>query len=156
MKEQDQAFAPVAADKVKIIVATNAAESSITLSDVDIVVCLGTNNMVTYDPNTHRVSLMNTWVSKASATQRAGRSVYSLRFVSCQIYVMCVTMCLALGVCGQVSAFVSTARVSSISSTITTKRRFFDFHWKIQFLIYDVITLLHYSLLVFLFVTFQM
>jgi hypothetical protein len=50
------------------------AESSITLSDVDTVLCLGTHKALQYHPGTHRVHLVNTWISKASATQRAGRT----------------------------------------------------------------------------------
>ncbi len=58
--------------RVKIILATNAAESSITLPDVDMVICLGTHKALRYESTSHRVQLVNTWVSKASATQRAG------------------------------------------------------------------------------------
>lgn len=54
--------------------ATNAAESSITLSDVDCVICLGTNKKLKYSVDKHRAQLLNAWISKASATQRAGRT----------------------------------------------------------------------------------
>jgi hypothetical protein len=50
------------------------AESSITLPDVDLVLCLGTHKALQYHSSTHRVHLVNTWISKASATQRAGRT----------------------------------------------------------------------------------
>lgn len=73
-EEQEQAFLPTGPDEVKIVIATNAAESSITLPDVDDVICLGTHKALRYDPATHRVHLANTWISKASATQRAGRT----------------------------------------------------------------------------------
>jgi len=73
-EEQEQAFTPAAPDEVKVVVATNAAESSITLPDCDCVICLGTHKALRYDPRTHRVQLVNTWVSKASSTQRAGRT----------------------------------------------------------------------------------
>ena len=56
------------------MVATNAAESSITLPDVDIVICLGTHKALRYDQASHKVQLVNTWISKASSTQRAGRT----------------------------------------------------------------------------------
>ena len=59
---------------IKVIIATNAAESSITLPDVDCVICLGTHKALQYDSRHHRVQLINTWISKASATQRAGRT----------------------------------------------------------------------------------
>ena len=73
-EEQEQAFIPAAADEVKVVIATNAAESSITLPDCDCVICLGTHKALRYDARTHRVQLVNTWISKASATQRAGRT----------------------------------------------------------------------------------
>jgi len=40
-EEQEAAFLPVGKNEVKVVVATNAAESSITLPDVDCVICLG-------------------------------------------------------------------------------------------------------------------
>jgi HrpA-like RNA helicase len=73
-EEQEEAFLPCGPDEVKVVIATNAAESSITLPDVDIVICLGTHKALRYNPSTHRVHLLNTWISKASATQRAGRT----------------------------------------------------------------------------------
>jgi HrpA-like RNA helicase len=59
---------------VKIIVATNSAESSVTLPDVDHVVCLGLCKQIVYNEDSHRQMLLPTWISKASATQRAGRT----------------------------------------------------------------------------------
>ena len=73
-EEQEQAFIPAGPDEVKVVVATNAAESSITLPDCDCVICLGTHKALRYDARTHRVQLVNTWISKASSTQRAGRT----------------------------------------------------------------------------------
>ena len=73
-EEQEAAFAPVGPDEIKVIVATNAAESSITLPDVDCVICLGTHKAIRYVSSTHRTQLANCWISKASATQRAGRT----------------------------------------------------------------------------------
>ena len=40
-EEQETAFLPAGPNEVKVIIATNAAESSITLPDVDCVLCLG-------------------------------------------------------------------------------------------------------------------
>ena len=37
-------------------------------------ICLGTHKALQYNSGTHRVQLVNTWISKASATQRAGRT----------------------------------------------------------------------------------
>ena len=60
--------------EVKVIIATNAAESSLTLPDVDHVVCLGLCKQIIYNSASHRQILVPTWISRASATQRAGRT----------------------------------------------------------------------------------
>lgn len=90
-EDQEAAFLPVEPDEIKIIIATNAAESSVTLPDVDLVICLGyliivrihyisyysrsgTHKASQYLPGNHRLQIRNTWISKASATQRAGRT----------------------------------------------------------------------------------
>lgn len=72
--EQMSAFDSPAADEVKVIIATNAAESSVTLPDVDHVICLGLCKQIIYNPTSHRQMLMPTWISRASAIQRAGRT----------------------------------------------------------------------------------
>ena len=72
--EQALAFEPCKPDEVKVIIATNAAESSLTLPDVDYVICLGQCKSIRYDSVNHKNMLLNTWISKASATQRAGRT----------------------------------------------------------------------------------
>ena len=59
---------------VKFVVATNAAESSITLPDCDNVICLGTSKRMEYNENSHQVHLVNGWISQASAEQRGGRT----------------------------------------------------------------------------------
>ena len=60
--------------KVKIVVATNAASSSITLTDCDNVICMGTEKRVEYNIRRHQVCLVSAWISKANAVQRAGRT----------------------------------------------------------------------------------
>jgi hypothetical protein len=72
--EQEMAFSVTPADKVKVVVATNAAESSVTIPDVDVVICMGTHKALQYSEELHRTQLVNMWISKASATQRAGRT----------------------------------------------------------------------------------
>ncbi len=72
--EQIAAFAPVPSDKVKVIIATNIAESSLTIPDVDMVLCMGSHKSMQYHPKTHRANLMMHWISQASAVQRAGRT----------------------------------------------------------------------------------
>ena len=73
-EEQMAAFEPAKEDEVKIVIATNAAESSVTLPDVDHVICLGLMKQIQYNKNTHRQMLTCTWISKASSKQRAGRT----------------------------------------------------------------------------------
>lgn len=72
--EQELAFGVTPSDKVKVVVATNAAESSVTIPDCDVVICLGTHKSLQYSALNHRTQLVNTWISKASSTQRAGRT----------------------------------------------------------------------------------
>lgn len=73
-EDQMDAFNEPAADEVKIIIATNAAESSVTLPNVDHVICLGLCRQIMYNPTSHRQMLSPCWISRASATQRAGRT----------------------------------------------------------------------------------
>lgn len=74
-EDQECALQPAAPEEVKVVIATNAAESSITLPDVDLVICLGTHKAVNYKPgDLLRSTLTNTWISKSSAVQRAGRT----------------------------------------------------------------------------------
>ena len=73
-EEQIEAFAPAPPGITKIIAATNAAESSVTLPDVDVIVDLGVAKTVSYDATRNASVLSRTWLAKASATQRAGRT----------------------------------------------------------------------------------
>jgi superfamily II DNA/RNA helicase len=73
-EDQLDAFKKPAPDEVIVIIATNAAESSVTLPAVDCVVCTGLCKQIIYSETSHRQMLMPAWISKASATQRAGRT----------------------------------------------------------------------------------
>jgi HrpA-like RNA helicase len=73
-EEQMMAFDSPSADEVKVVIATNAAESSVTLPDVDHVICLGLCKQIVYNASSHRQMLMPAWISRASAIQRAGRT----------------------------------------------------------------------------------
>lgn len=73
-EDQFDAFQKPTAGEVKVIIATNAAESSVTLPAVDNVICTGLCKQIIYNETSHRQMLMPTWISKASATQRAGRT----------------------------------------------------------------------------------
>jgi len=74
LEEQEAAFLPVNSNEIKIILATNAAESSITIPDADYVICLGMCKSVRYNQHTHKKFLGTSWISQASAIQRAGRT----------------------------------------------------------------------------------
>lgn len=74
-EEERNLVRPVDPNKIRIILATNAAESSVTLPAVDIVIDFGTNNVESYDSNNYsRTLLKTTWISRASSKQRAGRT----------------------------------------------------------------------------------
>lgn len=73
-EDQMEVFNKSASDEMRIIIATNAAESSVTLPEVDSVICLGLCKQIVYNELSHRQMLLPTWISKASATQRAGRT----------------------------------------------------------------------------------
>ncbi len=74
-EEQLAAFDETAKkEKCKVILATNAAESSITLPNVDDVICLGLAKRMEYSAQRRSSILMKAWISKASAAQRAGRT----------------------------------------------------------------------------------
>ena len=73
---QESIFKPASVKyrQIKIIIATNVAESSITIPDVDIVICCGTHKSLRYDSNAHSSVLYDDWITKANAVQRAGRT----------------------------------------------------------------------------------
>jgi ATP-dependent helicase HrpB len=70
--QQDLAFAP--ADRRKIIVATNVAETSVTIEGVRHVVDSGLARVARYDAERGLTSLLIEPVSRASAEQRRGRA----------------------------------------------------------------------------------
>ncbi len=71
-EEQDRALAP--SDKPKIILATNVAESSITIPDVSGVIDSGVARVASHSPWSGLPTLQITRISQASANQRAGRA----------------------------------------------------------------------------------
>jgi ATP-dependent helicase HrpB len=71
-EEQDRAVAPSA--RRKLILATNVAESSITIDGVSAVIDSGLARIATWSPWTGLPTLEVARISKASATQRAGRA----------------------------------------------------------------------------------
>lgn len=62
------------AERRRVILATDIAESSLTIEGVDVVVDSGLARRPRFDPNTGLTRLETVAISKASATQRAGRA----------------------------------------------------------------------------------
>ena len=58
----------------EVVLATNVAETAVTIDDVACVIDLGRAKEASYDPYLNVPTLTTSWVSKASAQQRAGRA----------------------------------------------------------------------------------
>ncbi|MEO7758320.1 MAG: ATP-dependent helicase HrpB, partial [Dokdonella sp.] len=74
LAEQHAALAPSASGTRRVVLATNVAESSLTLPGVRSVVDLGLAREPRFDPNSGFTRLDTTNISQASADQRAGRA----------------------------------------------------------------------------------
>ncbi|OJD35525.1 atp dependent rna [Diplodia corticola] len=72
--QQMYVFEPTPENTRKVIVATNIAEASVTIDGIVYVIDCGYVKLRAYNPNTGIETLTATPVSKASATQRAGRA----------------------------------------------------------------------------------
>lgn len=75
IEEQQAAIAPVeSSDWRKVVLATNIAETSLTIEGVDVVIDAGTVREPVYDPATAMTRLHTRRISRASSEQRAGRA----------------------------------------------------------------------------------
>lgn len=74
LEEQQRAIAPLPAGQRKVVLATNLAETSLTIEGVDVVVDSGLVREARFDPNTGMNSLHTVRISRAASTQRAGRA----------------------------------------------------------------------------------
>lgn len=72
--EQQTVFVPAREGTVKIVVASNIAETSITVPDVSHVIDTGRVKESRFNPLTRTNELTTVWTSQASAKQRAGRA----------------------------------------------------------------------------------
>ena len=72
--EQNSVFSPAPKGARKIVIATNIAETSITIDDVVYVVDTGRVKETGFDAATRMSTLEERWVSRASANQRRGRA----------------------------------------------------------------------------------
>lgn len=70
--EQERAILP--ADRRKVVLATNIAETSLTIEGVGLVIDSGLTRRLQFDPSSGLNRLVTVRVSAASATQRAGRA----------------------------------------------------------------------------------
>ena len=73
-EEQEKVFDPAPFGKKKIIISTNIAETSVTISDITTVIDAGLAKLNFYNPRTFTSSLIETAISKASCNQRKGRA----------------------------------------------------------------------------------
>ena len=73
MKRSKQLFFPLLPVGTQVIVATNVAETSITISGIVYVIDCGFVKLRAYNPRTAIECLVVVPVSQASANQRAGR-----------------------------------------------------------------------------------
>jgi ATP-dependent RNA helicase DHX37/DHR1 len=90
-EDQARIFAPVPEGYRLIVVATNIAETSITIPNVSYVVDPGRQKCRNYHPETGVASYDIMWISRASADQRAGRagrtsSGHAYRLFSSSVY----------------------------------------------------------------------
>ncbi|TLS28167.1 hypothetical protein PpBr36_01686 [Pyricularia pennisetigena] len=73
-KEQRKVFAPPPSGKRKVVVATNVAETSITIDDIIVVVDTGKVKETSYDAANNMRRLEETFASLAACKQRRGRA----------------------------------------------------------------------------------
>ena len=73
-EEQELVFEKAPENKKKVVISTNIAETSVTISDVTTVIDSGLCKLNFYNPKNYTSSLIETPVSKASCNQRKGRA----------------------------------------------------------------------------------
>lgn len=74
LKEQQRALKPLLGSDIKLVLATNVAETSLTIPDIDVVVDSGRERQAKYLPKYQFTQLQTRYIASASATQRAGRA----------------------------------------------------------------------------------
>ena len=73
-EEQEKVFYPAPEGKIKVIVSTNIAETSVTINGISMVIDSGLSKLNHYNPRTYTSSLIEAPISKASSNQRRGRA----------------------------------------------------------------------------------
>jgi len=74
LSEQRRAILPAPAGKRKVVLATNIAETSLTIEGIRLVVDSAQERVARFDPRTGLTRLVTQRISQASMTQRAGRA----------------------------------------------------------------------------------
>ena len=74
LAEQQAAIAPAATGRRKVVLATNVAETSLTIDGISIVVDSGLERRAEFEPQSGITRLHSRQIGQASATQRAGRA----------------------------------------------------------------------------------
>jgi ATP-dependent helicase HrpB len=74
LAQQQQAISPTKPGLYKMVLATNIAETSLTIEGIDLVIDCGLEKIAIYDPQTLTNQLKQRYISKASAVQRMGRA----------------------------------------------------------------------------------
>jgi ATP-dependent helicase HrpB len=74
LKEQQQAISPCAKGQHKIVLATNIAETSLTIEGINLVIDCGMEKVAIFDGASLMNKLQQKQIAKASAVQRAGRA----------------------------------------------------------------------------------
>jgi len=72
--EQERVFDDPPPGKIKVVIATNIAETSVTIDGITVVIDSGLAKINYYNPKTFTASLIETPISKASCNQRKGRA----------------------------------------------------------------------------------
>ncbi|KAH6649156.1 P-loop containing nucleoside triphosphate hydrolase protein [Truncatella angustata] len=73
-RDQKRVFAKPPPGKRKVVVATNVAETSITIDDIVAVIDTGKVKETSYDPQNNMRKLEENWASRAACKQRRGRA----------------------------------------------------------------------------------
>ncbi|KAI2778624.1 P-loop containing nucleoside triphosphate hydrolase protein [Daldinia loculata] len=73
-REQRRVFTSAPSGKRKVVVATNVAETSITIDDIVAVIDTGKVKETSFDPQNNMRKLEETWASRAACKQRRGRA----------------------------------------------------------------------------------
>jgi ATP-dependent helicase HrpB len=73
-EQQQLALQPPQPGRCAVVLATNIAETSLTIDGVDVVIDSGEMRRAVFDPARGMDRLETGWISRASATQRAGRA----------------------------------------------------------------------------------